>query len=286
MPDIVTSGDDDHYIGYEYIADAYSGNRKYLVEDRDLDVAKFISDLSDDGVLLDLACGDGCITVPCASLGMEVIAGDISNTMLNILCKKAEYNDISLEKVHICRMNALDIPLADESVDSVIANSVLHLISNPQKVIREIHRVLKKGGKFICLDDVPGKVLNTPYDNSTYLSAVNDFYSTYWSELAENGVKPKKYSWKFDRDAYCTSIFRKETYLIERNAEYSCQMKDEFLPRIAARGFSDQVNVPTESHKKAIEKTMQMMYQKYGRQFDELTLHGHEDDIFVTIYEK
>ena len=34
--------------------------------------------------------------------------------------------------------------LADESVDTVVANGVLHLISNPEKVIKEIWRVLKE----------------------------------------------------------------------------------------------------------------------------------------------
>jgi hypothetical protein len=67
MPDIVTEGDGDKYIGYEYIGESYSGKRKYLIEERDYLFAKEIYELTGDGIFLDLACGDGCFTIPCAS---------------------------------------------------------------------------------------------------------------------------------------------------------------------------------------------------------------------------
>jgi hypothetical protein len=96
MPDIVTEGSADKYIGYEYIGEHYSGNRKYRIEERDALFAKEVAKLTEDGTFLDLACGDGCFTVPCASCGLKIIAGDISNTMLSILQKKAENNKIPL----------------------------------------------------------------------------------------------------------------------------------------------------------------------------------------------
>ena len=207
MPDMVVDGDDDKYIGYEHIGENYSGNRKYVIEDKDFAVAKEIVNLTGDGVFLDLACGDGCFTVPVASFGTKVIAGDISNTMLKVLKQKAEANNVSLENVIVCRMNALEIPLADESVDIVVANSVLHLISNPEKVVGEIYRVLKKGGCFVCIDDVPGKDMESSYDNSEYHTIVNSLYSGYWQELSNYGIVPKKYSWRFDRNSYCAGMF-------------------------------------------------------------------------------
>lgn len=35
MPDMVTDGDGDKYIGYEHIGKSYSGARRYLIEERD-----------------------------------------------------------------------------------------------------------------------------------------------------------------------------------------------------------------------------------------------------------
>ena len=168
-PDAVKTGDGDLYIGYEEIGEAYSGNRKYIIEEADGLVAREISELTGNGVFLDLACGDGCLTLPCAQSGTKIIAGDISNKMLGILKDRAQHLSISLDNVTLCRINALNIPIADESADTVAANSVLHLISNPQKVLDEIHRVLKTGGAFVCLDDAPGRQDDENEDNSLYL---------------------------------------------------------------------------------------------------------------------
>ncbi|MFH1759255.1 MAG: methyltransferase domain-containing protein [Patescibacteria group bacterium] len=40
-----------------------------------------------------------------------------------------------------------NIPLADESVDSVICSSVLEHVKDPCRVVGEIYRILRKGGK-------------------------------------------------------------------------------------------------------------------------------------------
>lgn len=287
MPDIVVEGDEDKYIGYEYIGENYSGNRKYIIEDKDLAVAKEIAGLTGDGVFLDLACGDGCFTVPVASFGTKVIAGDISNTMLKVLKKKAEANNISLENVTICRMNALTIPLADESVDTVVANSVLHLISNPEKVIGEIYRVLKKGGSFIGLDDVPGKGTESTYDNGEYNNITNSLYSEYWQALKGYGIVPKKYSWRFDRSEYCSGVFEdKEQIHIERGQYFETSLRDGFLPRFLSRGFSDQIAVPEDKHKLVMERLLQSFKERYGENFDEIAFKGNEEDILLTIYRK
>ena len=44
-----------------------------------------------------------------------------------------------------------DLPVESESVDIVMSRSVMEHIDNPQKVYREIHRVLKPGGSFVFL---------------------------------------------------------------------------------------------------------------------------------------
>ncbi len=287
MPDMITNGDGDKYIGYEHIGESYSGNRKYIVEDTDAIFADEISKLTYEGVFLDLACGDGCFTVPCAANGTRIIAGDISNSMLRILQEKAKHNSISLDNVTLCRMNALEIPLADESVDTVVANSVLHLISNPEKVVREIHRVLKKGGVFVCRDDAPGKTPETLFDNSLYFEIVNSLYRKYWNRLNAQGIYAKKYSWKFDRSAFCDQLFSRRTEkIIEQNQLYEISLKDEFLPRFISRGFSDQVNVPKDLHDEIVKELLQIIKAKYGYDFFKITFKGIEEDIKIIIFEK
>lgn len=290
-PDIVISGEGDKYIGYEHIGGAYSGNNKYLIRESDELFADYLAEVTGNGIFLDLACGDGCFTVPCARHGTQIIAGDISNAMMTILQERARRNDVSLENVTLCRMNALEIPLKDESVNCVVANQVLHLISNPQRVIREIYRVLKPGGRFVCKDDRPGKELpigiEHAEENELCRQITNGIYSAYWSELNAQGVKATKYSWRFDRDEVCKNIFSsREIKIIERGNESFTRIVDKFLPRFIGRGFSDQVDVPPELHKTICDKVVAEYRQKYGETFDSIGHYGVEEDIVITSYVK
>ncbi len=284
-PDIVTNGDE-QYIGYEHIDKAYSGERAYLIESRDKIIADECSRITADGVLLDLGCGDGCLTVPLARNGTQIIAGDISNAMLRLLQDKAEHNGVSLDTVTLCRMNALDISLADNSVDCAIANSVLHLISTPETVIREIYRVLKTGGTFLRLDDVPGQQEVT-LDNATYNDIISFIYTEYWKRLQTHGVTPTKYSWSFDRDAVCKQLFSTQFQtVIPQNGIRETALKDGFLPRFAARGFSDQVHVPTVLHETVLNDVLDHCRCMYGNDFDRVVCKEPERDIVITQYVK
>lgn len=50
MPDIITQGEGDKYIGYEFIGESYSGSRKYIIEKADRFVAQEISRETGNGV--------------------------------------------------------------------------------------------------------------------------------------------------------------------------------------------------------------------------------------------
>ncbi len=287
MPDMVKDGDGDKYIGYEDIGEAYSGNRKYVIEEEHALIAAEVSAYTGDGIFLDLACGDGFLTVPCAANGTRIVAGDISNHMLSILQEKASRNGVSLENVTLCRMNALDIPLTDACVDVVVANSVLHLISNPEKVIHEIYRVLKPEGVLLCLDDAPSQQNEDPFDNSYYHEIVNSLYATYWERLAAYGIRPVKYSWRFDRATVCDKLFRSRTEkVIPHSGTYKFPLRDGFLPRFCGRGFSDQTDVPKPVHDEVIRALMAEFREKYGDDFDATAFYGNYNDILMTIYQK
>ena len=65
------------------------------------------------------------------------------------LFKNSNYQTLDAEKKYnpdiigdIC-----NIPLNNESVDVVICKAVLEHVPEPQKAVKEIYRILKKGGK-------------------------------------------------------------------------------------------------------------------------------------------
>ncbi|GHU39112.1 hypothetical protein FACS1894105_13690 [Clostridia bacterium] len=282
------------YIGYEEIGEFYSGEsiqKNILIDDKYRLIKEFVG----DGILLDLACGDGIFTVPLASLGMNIIAMDISDKMLSLLLKRAEYQKINLSNVIVCRGNALDLPFAGASLDAVFANSVLHLISDPAKVINEIHRVLKPNGIFITCDDKPGetkiggkKLTASESDSNRLFNELANFiYREYWSRTNALNIHQRKYNWTFDRDAICDDLFpRKESHLVRNSVKLSNVFASTFLHRFSGKGFSDMIDVPAEIHKSIFEEVMCEFNKMYDSSALQTVYTDFENDEEITVYSK
>jgi len=286
------------YIGYEDIGEYYSG--KSLLEKIDID-GKYTktAEIIGDGVLLDLACGDGLFTVPLVMQNIPVISIDISDKMLSLLYKRAEIAGIEPSRFTICRASALDIPIMNCSVDAVIANGMLHLISKPELVVKEIHRVLKKGGKFITFEDRPSGGNNSDEDFTEEEQAVNKksnelshfIHSRYFEILKdEYNIHGKRYSWKFDRDKVCSEIFSdKKIYALEnQRKKIKDSFKDTFLHRMGGKGFSDQSDVPAGIHKSVFERVTAEFVEKYGAETlnTAMLYYYRYDSADITVYIK
>jgi SAM-dependent methyltransferase len=102
--------------------------------------------------VLDVAAGTGGQTLLAARRvgpGGYVLATDLSAAMLNVAAeatRKAGLTNIETQVV-----DAHNLDGEAESFDRVICRSGLMLFSDPPKVLRQIHRVLKRGGKFTAL---------------------------------------------------------------------------------------------------------------------------------------
>jgi ubiquinone/menaquinone biosynthesis C-methylase UbiE len=93
-------------------------------------------------IVLELGAGTGKLTRVIASLGHDVHATDPDAAMLQILERE-------VPAVRTARASAEDIPLADASVDAVIAGQAFHWF-DLETALPEIARVLRPGGR-ICL---------------------------------------------------------------------------------------------------------------------------------------
>ncbi len=102
--------------------------------------------------ILELGCGDGALWKEALEgLGdkVDLVLSDISRGMLRDarrnLSKKKTSCKISYEN-----FDCHKIPHEEESFDLVIANHVLFYCQDISKVCREVRRVLKPGGRFVC----------------------------------------------------------------------------------------------------------------------------------------
>ena len=64
-----------------------------------------------------------------------------------------------------------DLPLTDASVDVVISNGVINLSFRKRRVVEEMFRVLKPGGRISITDIVSGKQLTQSIVNDPKLWA-------------------------------------------------------------------------------------------------------------------
>ncbi|ASJ09324.1 ubiquinone biosynthesis protein UbiE [Thermococcus siculi] len=95
---------------------------------------------SKSGRALDLGCGTGNYTLELKRRGFDVIGLDASEGMLEIARSKG---------LNCVRGDAYNLPFPDNSFDLVLSVTMFEFIHEPEKVVREIHRVLKPGGEVL-----------------------------------------------------------------------------------------------------------------------------------------
>ena len=129
------------------------------------------ADLQPGETVLDLGSGAGLDSI-IASWGVgpegSVIGVDLNPTM----CLKAQANAAATGATMECHEGRMEnIPLPDESVDVVISNGVINLSFQKRKVVEEMFRVLRPGGRISITDIVSGKQLSQSIVNDPKLWA-------------------------------------------------------------------------------------------------------------------
>jgi ubiquinone/menaquinone biosynthesis C-methylase UbiE len=108
--------------------------------------------------LLDIATGPGIIAAAASARGADVVGVDLAENMINVA--RLRHPAIRFEVA-----DATDLPFEDESFDAVTMGFALFMIPEPDKALREAHRVLRAGGKFAAsLWDWPVPGMSLFYD--------------------------------------------------------------------------------------------------------------------------
>ena len=106
--------------------------------------------------VLDLGCGIGRHSIFLAGCGFEVDAFDLSESGLEQLKIEAEKQKLD---INITAGDMLELPYKDKSFDGIVAfHAIYHTdYKGLEKVISEIHRVLKEnGGLYLTLNSKEG----------------------------------------------------------------------------------------------------------------------------------
>lgn len=140
---------------FDAIASRYDLMNRVMTMGQDQKWRRFVVNKAGDpgdGYILDLATGTGDI----ASLSRahyplsQIIGADFSHNMLKEAMKRFSNLEILWHAT-----DANNLPYRDEVFESATFGYLLRNVDDVVHILKEVRRVLKKGGRVVCLDTTP-----------------------------------------------------------------------------------------------------------------------------------
>lgn len=94
--------------------------------------------------VIDLGCGTGSYLIPLAKITKEIVGVDFSQKSLGIL--RTKLNNQVRSNIQLCQGDIKDMPFEAKSFDVAYSMSTLYYVSEVERAILEIGRILKSGG--------------------------------------------------------------------------------------------------------------------------------------------
>jgi len=131
---------------YDIMNDAMSGGMHRLWKDRFVRRVK----PRENETILDMAGGTGDIAFRLAKSGAAVTVSDINGAMLEVGMERAKKRGI--EGLIWSEQNAETLSFDDASFDAYTIAFGIRNVTHRAQALAEAHRVLKRGGRFFCLE--------------------------------------------------------------------------------------------------------------------------------------
>ena len=279
---------DQKYIGYDDIGEDFEPEITYWDANNterygiyaacgDFIANKFGTEIS----VLDLGAGLGTAAIPLAKNGIYTIAADISTVMLSTAAKRAKgrYDNLIL-----AQMNAYDIMLPSESIDIVVENAMIHLVDEPELVIKEISRVLKPGGKLIRYGSFGMALTKEETEQNKYCNSVlSDISNHYYKYLESHNYQSTVFN--VDYRTFLLQYFEPPYNEIAEGFEEVFTDKMKFrLHRMKHGAHSDLQGTAKELIDAAWQNTDDYARKKYGHDYAEIkgfSKYGAALDIYT-----
>lgn len=117
------------------------------------------SRLPSEGRFLDVGCGEGQVTRLAMEAGLDAIGLDAAGAQLTEAGRRG-VAAVSGRDLAYAQASVADLPMADSSVDMVVASLVFEHVPEFRRGLAEVARVLGPGGRFLLLLNHP--LLQTP----------------------------------------------------------------------------------------------------------------------------
>ncbi len=130
----------------ERLAEAFTGVSSYLSRFERFDKGAVVLELGSGGGL------DTALLSQNVGPSGKVIGLDLSLTMAQRAVQSLA--EVQASNVHCHQAIAEELPIRDSSVDWVVSNGIFNLSPEKEKILEEIYRVLKPGGRVLCSEIV------------------------------------------------------------------------------------------------------------------------------------
>lgn len=102
------------------------------------------------GRVLEVGVGTG-LSLPEYGSHLEIVGIDLSPEMLEKARERVSSNDLS-NVTGLHEMDAADLRFPDQSFDTVVAMYVMTVVPEPERVMRELSRIVKPGGQVLLVN--------------------------------------------------------------------------------------------------------------------------------------
>ncbi|MHB9111957.1 MAG: class I SAM-dependent methyltransferase [Thermoleophilia bacterium] len=137
----------------------------------------------------EVGAGTGFFAIPLAARVEKVHALDLSDKMLELLCRNLA--DKKVKNIEADKTEESALPLPDSSVDAVLLAFVLHEAEEPEKFLDEVSRITGEGGRLCVIEFTGSGSFGPPKEERLTSGQINDY-------AADAGYETSR-SWNWQR---------------------------------------------------------------------------------------